>query len=157
MYRDMDHVCRRAEQQEREGAREMRRLAEARAVAGPEHVEGTDGSEILVADGGEDVTEDGEDLEPLDVGDYVVPDGRDATTVVMCCSDRTAGEYFVERIDETVAEYNECDPDERVYEVVFANRTDKDLADCKRYPYPRSALTLEERLHGRGDENGGDE
>ncbi|ELY41485.1 hypothetical protein [Natronorubrum sulfidifaciens] len=45
-------VLKRAEQLEREGAREMRLRAEARAVAGyePGDIEATDGSEIIIAD-----------------------------------------------------------------------------------------------------------
>lgn len=51
MYRDMDHVCRRAEQQEREAARKTRLLAEAKAVADPErYVDAADESDIIVAD-----------------------------------------------------------------------------------------------------------
>jgi len=49
---DHEAVAKRAEQLEREGAREMRLRAEARAVAGyePGDVEATDGSEIIIAD-----------------------------------------------------------------------------------------------------------
>jgi len=49
---DYEAVAKRAEQLEREGAREMRLRAEARAVAGyePGDVEATDGSEIIIAD-----------------------------------------------------------------------------------------------------------
>ncbi|ELY84175.1 hypothetical protein [Natrinema pallidum] len=49
---DHEAVAKRAEQLEREGAREMRLRAEARAVAGyePGDIEATDGSEIIIAD-----------------------------------------------------------------------------------------------------------
>jgi len=67
MVRDMDHVARRAEQQEREAGREMRRLAEARAIAGPEHVAGTDGSEIIVAEDGTNVATDGGEADRADL------------------------------------------------------------------------------------------
>jgi len=53
IVRDMDHVAKRAEQQEREGAREMRLRAEVRAVAGyePTDLETSDSAEFVVADG----------------------------------------------------------------------------------------------------------
>jgi len=49
---DDEAVLKRAEQLEREGAREMRLRAEARAVAGyePGNIEATDGSKIIIAD-----------------------------------------------------------------------------------------------------------
>ncbi|MDQ2051676.1 hypothetical protein RBH26_14445 [Natronolimnohabitans sp. A-GB9] len=49
---DHEAVAKRAEQLEREGAREMRLRAESRAVAGyePGDIEATDGSEIIIAD-----------------------------------------------------------------------------------------------------------
>ena len=49
---DHEAVLKRAEQLERDGAREMRLRAEARAVAGyePGDIEATDGSEIIIAD-----------------------------------------------------------------------------------------------------------
>ncbi|TMT81739.1 hypothetical protein E2L06_17670 [Haloterrigena sp. H1] len=49
---DHEAVLKRAEQLERDGAREMRLRAEARAVAGYElgDIEATDGSEIIIAD-----------------------------------------------------------------------------------------------------------
>ncbi len=49
---DHEAVVKRAEQLERDGAREMRLRAEARAVAGyePGDIEATDGSEIIIAD-----------------------------------------------------------------------------------------------------------
>lgn len=144
---------------------EEEEIDHARAVAGPE-------AEILT-DGGSDesnahgqaildrqLDEAGSDDEPvLHVGDHVMVEGREATTVVIRASGTLAGDYYVEKIDETVAEYNDCDPDEPVYQVVFADRTDKDLADCQRYPYPRSMLTLESPLHGRDadEDEGGDE
>ncbi|WP_395166304.1 hypothetical protein [Natrinema pallidum] len=192
VVRDHEHVARRAEQLEREGAREMRRLAEARAVAGPEHVDGTDGSEIIVADDGAAVATDGGETdhaelregergddnthtaavadeqfaladeaadEPLlDVGDQVIPTDRETTVTVVRTTGKTASKYVIEEIDETVAEYNNCDPSEDVYEVVFPDRTTKDIDDLQRYPYPRSRLEVESRVHDRdGGENGGDE
>jgi len=63
----------------------------------------------------------------------------------------------IEEIDETVAEYNDCDPSDDVYEVVFPDRTTKDIADLQRYPYPRSKLRLEQPIHDRDGDNGGDE
>ncbi|WP_255170059.1 hypothetical protein [Natrononativus amylolyticus] len=52
-YRDMEHVCRRAETLEREAARDLRLRAEARAVAGREPGDHDEG-EVIDADEGED-------------------------------------------------------------------------------------------------------
>jgi len=78
-----DHECvlKRAEQLEREGAREMRLRAEARAVAGyePGDIEATDGSEIIIA--GDDTqaynleTEDGILLVDTDDDPRIATDG----------------------------------------------------------------------------------
>ncbi|MXV62094.1 hypothetical protein GS429_08470 [Natronorubrum sp. JWXQ-INN-674] len=109
---------------------------------------------VVATDGGEPA----DDVEPLDVGDHVQDaDEPDATMVVIRECDDLAGEYSVPEYDETVAEYNNCDPQERVYQIVFANRTDKDLADLRRYPYPRSRLEVVSRVHDRDDTEGGEE
>ena len=69
----------------------------------------------------------------------------------MC--DEAAGDYWIDVAGETVAEYNDCDPAEDVYQVVFADRDDGDLMELTRYPYPRSALELVEPIHNRDDSN----
>lgn len=152
---------------------EIEKRREARAVAGPE-------DEHVRADGGleEATQEDVEEavgnshasavnaqlskaaaegtLPELDVGDHVEPENSDTTTVVIRDCEESAGEYWFDAADETVAEYNGCDPDEAVYQVAFAGRGDGDLADLERYPYPRSRLELVEPLHDRDTTNGGD-
>jgi|AntDeeMinimDraft_5_1070356.scaffolds.fasta_scaffold02940_7 hypothetical protein len=78
---DHEAVAKRAEQLEREGAREMRLRAEARAVAGyePGDVEATDGSEIIIAD--DDIraqtpeTENGTILVDADADPHIATDG----------------------------------------------------------------------------------
>ncbi|WP_254525980.1 hypothetical protein [Natrinema caseinilyticum] len=78
---DHEAVAERAEQLEREGAREMRLRAEARAVAGyePGDIEATDGSEIIIAD--DDIrshtleTEDGTLLVDADDDPRLATDG----------------------------------------------------------------------------------
>jgi len=78
---DHEAVAKRAEQLEREGAREMRLRAEARAVAGyePGDIEATDGSEIIIADddtrGYNLETEDGILLVDADDDPHVATDG----------------------------------------------------------------------------------
>ncbi|SEU01361.1 hypothetical protein [Natrinema hispanicum] len=196
IVRDHEHVAKRAEALEREGAKEMRLRAEARAVAGyePGDVEESDGSDIIVADDGAAVATDGGESETdhaelregeqrdndnthtaaiadeqfaladeaadrplLDVGDQAIPTDREATVTVVRTTGKTAGEYVIDEIDETVAEYNDCDPGEDVYEVVFPDRTTKDINSLQRYPYPRSKLRLETPIHDRdGNGNGGD-
>jgi len=182
-----DHVAQRAEQHEREGAKEMRKFAEAEAISGPSHVDGTDGSEILVADGSgdgesdhaelrEDETRDDDnthtsgvveaqlaegdkaaDQSMLDVGDTVSPTDRETNTTVMAIPGETAGEHLIEEIDETVAEYSDCDPTEEVYIVTFPKRTTKEIGTLQRYPYPRSRLEVVHRIHDRDGAEGGDE
>lgn len=101
--------------------------------------------QLAMADAEDDVPE-------LHVGDHVSPIGRDATTVVVRVCDEAAGDYWIDVAGETVAEYNDCDPTEDVYQVVFADRDDGDLMELTRYPYPRSALELVEPVHERGAE-----
>lgn len=137
-------------------------LDHARAVAGSE-------AEILT-DGGEDNAhgqavlnsqlamgdEDEGGLPVLDVGDQVTVADREPTVVVMERLEETADEHYIERIDETVAEYNGCHPDEDVYKVAFPGRDDDRLRDLTDYPYPRSMLELESRLHDRDEDEGGE-
>ena len=152
-----------ADDEESPKARQTRLLAEARAIAGHEGELETDGGQIIDA---EETLENGDaehentswdDLPALHVGDQVSVRGDDGpkVTVVRACS-RSAGEYLLEFCDETVAQYNDVDGDEDVYEVVFASRTTKDISDLKRYPYPRSRLKLEAELHDRDGDEGGD-
>jgi|AntRauTorcE11898_2_1112593.scaffolds.fasta_scaffold08609_2 hypothetical protein len=181
MVWDHEDVAQRAEALEREGAKEMRRLAEARAVAGPEHVDGTDGSEIIVADdgaavatdGGEDEEEDNahasalnqtlnesdnSDLERplLNVGDHVtdaVDDDRDATMVVVGLPSVKAAAYELDGDGKaTVADVNpERFAEDRVIECAFCNPTDTDLDETKRYAFPRGRVELETPIHDRDD------
>ncbi|QLG47878.1 hypothetical protein [Natrinema halophilum] len=162
MIRDHEHVAKRAEQLEREGAREMRRLAEAKAVAGPEHVDATDGSGIIVAeddglraDGGEP----GEDCEPIDVGDHVQDrEDPDATMVVVNLDTLRADAYELEDGGPTVAQVNPDYPEtDDVVEVIYPDRTDLTLEGKKRYAFPRSRLEVVARVHDRdrdGDDGG---
>ena len=170
----MEHVCKRAEQQEREAAREMRKLAEARAIAGPEHVNAVDDEivvvgETIMTDGGAQEQADQDDVddalaelkdvdeEPVDVGDHVTDEqDPDATMIVVGLDTLRADVYELEE-DLTVADVNpEYPADDDVVECVFPTRTDLDLQDKKRYAYPRSRLEMVARVHDR-DENGGGE
>jgi hypothetical protein len=51
-----------------------------------------------------------------------------------------AGEHVIDGLDETVAEFNDCDEDEAVYGVVFGDRLLSDLDDSRVYSYPQSRL-----------------
>ncbi|WP_126665275.1 hypothetical protein [Haloterrigena salifodinae] len=161
MVRDYDHVCRRAEALEREAAKEMRKLAEARAIAGPEHVDGTDGSEIIVAsddglraDGGE---EQGQS-QPIGVGDHVQDEqDPDATMLVVNLDTLQADAYELED-GLTVADVNpEYPPNDDVVECVFPDQTDLSLEDKKTYAYPKERLEVVHRVHDRDGTEGGDE
>lgn len=161
MVRDYDHVARRAEQLEREGAKEMRKLAEARAIAGPEHVDGTDGSEIIVA-GDDGLRADGGDAEvgqPIDVGDHVQDEqDPDATMLVVNLDTLQADAYELEDGGPTIADLNsEYPADDDVVEVVYPNRTDLSLENKERYAFPKSRLEVENRVHDRNGDSGGEE
>jgi len=160
IVRDYEHIANLAEQQEREGAREMRKLAEAKAIAGPEHVDGTDGSEIIVAsedglraDGGEPET----DPQPIDVGDHVQDEqDPDATMLVVNLDTLQADAYELED-GLTVADVNtEYPADDDVVECVYPSRTDLSLEDKTRFAYPKSRLEIVNRVHDRDGDNGGD-
>lgn len=137
-----EHVAQRAEQLEREGAREMRRLAEAKASAGPEHVAPVEG-EILVADGGQ------QDRGPIDVGNHVEDrEDPDATMVVVGLDTLEADAYELGNGGQTVADVNPGYPEtDDVVEVVYPDRTDLYL-DQKRYSFPRQRLETIARVHG---------
>lgn len=184
MIRDYDHVCQRAEQLEREGAREMRKLAEAKAIAGPEHVNGSDGTEILVADGGSEKAElrEGETEDetshceaivqeqlaeadpgdlgpgPLDVGDHVQDEqDPDATMLVVNLDTLQADAYELED-GLTVADVNpEYPADDDVVEVIYPNRTDLDLEGKKEFAFPKSRLEVVNRVHDRDDDGSEDD
>lgn len=101
--------------------------------------------------------------DPLDVGDHVTESDSDSGPRMVVVVDTGERADELEReIDgdvQTIAQANpNCDPDERVYEVAFANRTDVDLRNAELYAYPRSHLEVENRIHDRGDAGeGGDE
>lgn len=144
---------------EAEAERDRQELERTQAVAGPEPRIRTDGgnhAERLNAQLA--MAEDELEADNLHVGDHVQDrDDPDATMVVIRACEESAGEYYIGGVDESVAEYNDCDPDEDVYQVVFAGRGDQDLADLTRYPYPRSRLELVAPVHERDEENGGAE
>ncbi|UHQ96443.1 hypothetical protein [Natrinema halophilum] len=161
IVRDHEHVAKRAEQLEREAAREMRKLAEAHAVAGPEHVDGTDGSEIIVAgddglraDGGEP----GEDREPIDVGNHVQDrEDPDATMVVVNLDTLRADAYELEDGGPTVADVNPQYPEtDDVVEVIYPQRTDLTLEGKETYAFPRERLEVVARVHDRDGGDGGE-
>ena len=156
------HQSLRGDQLEREAQEDIRQQKIAEAVAGPE----------VRADGsGEDdefterqnaqlaMADDGEDLPLLHVGDQVSDRTKDDSPkmLVVRASSNTAGEYWLPEVEETVAEYNDCDPNDDVYQVVFVDRTTKDVDAPKRYPYPRSTLRLENPIHDRDGDEGGEE
>lgn len=152
-----EDVAQRAEQHEREGTKEMRRLAEARAISGPEHVDGTDGSEIIIAgddglraDGGESDRK----TQPIDVGDHVQDEqDPDATMVVVNLDTLQADAYELED-DLTVADVNtEYPSDDDVVEVVYPNRTDLNLEGKKPFAFPKSRLEIVSRVHDRDGED----
>ncbi|MFC6766038.1 hypothetical protein [Natrinema soli] len=150
MVCDYDHVAQRAEQLEREGAREMRKLAEAKATAGPEHVTPVEG-EILVADGGQ------QDQGPINVGDHVQDEqDPDATMVVVNLDTLQADAYEIEVGGPTIADLNpEYPPKDDVVEVVYPQRTDLNLEDKKTYAFPKGRLEVVSSVHDRdGDEEG---
>jgi len=61
---------------------------------------------------------------------------------------RLAREYRVEGSNDTVAELNpEYPKADEVVEVVFVQKTDTDLSDCKRYAYPASRLRHRNSVH----------
>lgn len=104
-------------------------------------------------------TDDG--MSRLDVGDHVNDTShvreveslshdreRATTMVVVAVSPKSADEYEIPENEATVADCNpKCDPDERVYEVVFPRRDDLDIGDCKRYAFPRSRLVRDVAVH----------
>ncbi|WP_226043448.1 hypothetical protein [Natrinema sp. DC36] len=161
MVRDYDHVAQRAEALEREGAKEMRKLAEAKATCGAEHVDGTDGSEIIVApddglraDGGEKR----DSPQPIGVGDHVQDEQNpDATMLVVNLDTLQADAYELED-GLTVADVNtEYPSNDDVVEVVYPQRTDLNLEEKKRCAFPKSRLEVENRVHdrdGAGDDGG---
>lgn len=157
---DHEAVAQRAEALEREGAKEMRKLAEAQAIAGPEHVNGTDGSEIIVA-GDDGLRADGGDAEvgqPIGVGDHVQDEqDPDATMLVVNLDTLQADAYELED-GLTVADVNtEYPSNDDVVEVVYPQRTDLNLEEKKRYAFPKSRLEVENRVHdrdGAGDDGG---
>ncbi|MCU4743444.1 hypothetical protein [Natronoglomus mannanivorans] len=139
---NLEETCRRADELETAGARRQRQLAAARAIADPE-------SHEIRADGSGETDDVDRDLPTLHVGDQVsIRDGDDGprVPVVRDCG-VSAGEYLLAFCDETVAEYNDCDPSEDVYMIKFCDRSTEDLDDPDPYPYPRSKLKLESRLH----------
>ncbi|WP_226041548.1 hypothetical protein [Natrinema sp. DC36] len=150
-----EHQSLRGDQLEREAQEDIRQGEIAEAVDGPEVR--ADGS----GEGDEEFTErqnaqlamadDGEGLPLLHVGDHVSDRTKDdgPKMLVVRASSNSAGEYWLPDGDETVAEYNDCDPDEDVYQIEFVDRTTKDVDAAKRYPYPRSKLRLENPIHDR--------
>ena len=136
----------------------------AEAVAGPEGVRADGGSEednahaARIAENLAMADEEDDELPQLHVGDHVSDRTKDdgPKMLVVRVSRNTAGEYWLPDGDKTVAEYNDCDPDDDVYQVEFLDRTTKDIDAPKRYPYPRSTLRLENPIHDR-DDNGGEE
>ncbi|WP_226479140.1 hypothetical protein [Natrinema amylolyticum] len=149
------HESLRGDQLEREGQEDIRQRQIAEAVAGPD----------LRADGsGEEnghastvnqpaKLQEERDRPLLHVGDHVSERGESdgPKMLVVRLSSNTASEYSLPNSDETVAEYNDCDPDEDVYQVEFLDRTTKDVDGLQRYPYPRSKLVLENPIHDRDD------
>ncbi|WP_049966949.1 hypothetical protein [Natrinema thermotolerans] len=159
IVKDPDAVAQRAEAQEKEGAQRMRRLAEARAVADPGHVEVTDGSEIIVA-GDDGLRADGgaEIDQPIDVGDHVQDEqDPDATMLVVNLDTLQADAYELED-GPTIADVNpEYPADDDVVEVVYPDRTDLSLEDKERYAFPKRRLEVENRVHERDGDDGGEE
>ncbi|MFC6719106.1 hypothetical protein ACFQGT_07285 [Natrialbaceae archaeon GCM10025810] len=85
------------------------------------------------------------------VGDLVSPVDVDEPAVVMRICDQSAGDYWLNQVDESLATHASCDPDEPVYQVVFPDPSAADLADLPRVPYPRSQLEVVGRIRGRSD------
>ncbi|MDF9748416.1 hypothetical protein [Natrinema salsiterrestre] len=155
---DHEAVAQRAEELEREAAREMRIRAEARAVAGYEPtVEETDGSKIIVADDGSAVATDGGETQPIDVGDHVEDEQNpDATMVVVNLDTLQADAYEMED-GPTVADVNtEYPPDDDVVEVVYPNRKDLTIEGKKKFAFPKSRLEVVHRVHDRDGDDGGE-
>lgn len=89
------------------------------------------------------------DLPTLHVSDTVRDrDNPDATMVVVGLDTLRADAYELEDGGPTVADVNPEHPeDDDVVEVVFPSRTDMDLAEQKRYAYPRSRLVRVAPVH----------
>lgn len=92
----------------------------------------------------------------LYIGDHVqdVDDNDDdATMLVVGLPPETASEHVVDGDPDagtaaTVADYNPDYPeDDRVIEVIFAQRTRVDVDDSRRYAYPRSRLRRTAAVH----------
>lgn len=147
----------RANETETESGREMRRLAEAKTIAGPEHADGTDRSEILIADGRgseatpEDIEEAIPETEPLiDVGDHVQDKQDPDATMLVVNLDTLRADAYELKDGLTVADNNpEYPADDDVVEVVYPNRTDLSLEDKKSYAYHKSRLEVVARVHDR--------
>lgn len=94
-------------------------------------------------------------LPQLFVGAHVTDreEDDDATMLVVGLPPETASEYVVDGEPDagtgaTVADYNEEYPaDDRVIEVIFAQRTRVDIDDSHRYAYPRSRLERVAAVH----------
>lgn len=59
--------------------------------------------------------------------------------VVKQVADETAGEYVIPGLEKTVAEYNDCDPNEAVIEAVYSGES---LGTPQTYAFPESRLTV---------------
>lgn len=100
-------------------------------------------------------------LPDIHIGDHVTDregtraDGE-ATMLVVATAVERADEYDVDD-GKTVADYNPDYASEvQVFEVTYPQRTDPDVANARRYAFPRGRLRLETPVHDRDDEDGGD-
>lgn len=57
--------------------------------------------------------------------------------------DERAGEHTIAALGQTVAEYNDCDPDDRVVVGTYVN-DDGHYASSKKYAFPLSRLSWED-------------
>ncbi|MFC6973672.1 hypothetical protein ACFQL1_01670 [Halomicroarcula sp. GCM10025709] len=73
--------------------------------------------------------------------------------VVVATPATLAEDYVLGEGPQTVADYNEDFPAiDPVIEVVYPQRTSKDLDDHQRYAFPRGRLKLEQPVHDRDDQ-----
>lgn len=97
--------------------------------------------------------------QPYRIGDHVTDreETEEKPMLVVGIPGHLAREYRVEGANATVAELNEEYPKaDAVVEVVFAQKTDTDLLNSKRYAYPASRLRHRNSIHPSDEEAAAD-